>query len=480
MRISVSTSKETHAVVLGGGLAGMLAASVLARHLDSVTVIDRDRLPAGPEFRKGVPQARHAHLLMSGGARVIEQLLPGVTDRLLAEGAHQVGVPEQVVWLTAYGWQHRFPQTQFIISASRPLLDWVVRDEVLRRGERITVLPATEALGPLGDASRIAGVRVRGIDSVEVTELKADFVVDATGRGSQLKRWITALGLPPVEQDTVDAGIAYATRIFLAPDGVQAFPLVNVLADHRVPRPGRNASLAPIEGGRWIVTLSGTRGAEPPTDEDGFAEFARGMRDPIIADLIAVAEPLTGVQGSRSSANRRLYYERMTQWPEGLVALGDAVAAFNPIYGHGMSVAAHSAAALDEVFAEGPRGQALNPGTARRIQQAVGARADDAWLLAASQDLCYPNCRSEVTDPRLSPGVQAQRRSFSDMIGGAALRDPAVSAAATKVTTLSEPISSLESPEVITALRRAKGRPALSGPPLSDEERAVLRVGEPA
>ncbi|MEV6931021.1 FAD-dependent oxidoreductase [Dactylosporangium sp. NPDC051485] len=466
----------THAVVLGGGLAGMLAASVLARRVDAVTVVDRDKLPDGPEFRKGVPQARHAHLLMSGGARVIERLLPGVTDRLLAEGAHRVGVPEQVVWLTAYGWQHRFPQTQFIISAGRPMLDWVVRDEVLRHHPNVATMPSTEALGPLGDANRIAGVRVRGVETGETTDLGADLVVDATGRGSQLKRWLAALGLPPVEQDTVDAGIAYATRIFRAPDGARAFPLVNVLADHRVPRPGRNASLAPIEGGRWIVTLSGTRGAEPPTDEDGFAEFARSMRDPLIADLIAVAEPLTAVQGSRSSANRRLYYERLPAWPEGLVALGDAVAAFNPVYGHGMSVAAHSAAALDEGLAEA----GLTGGAAGRIQRAVGARADDAWLLAASQDLCYPNCRAEVNDPRLSPSVLAQRRSFSDLIGATALRDPAVSAAATKVTTLSEPISSLESPQVVTALRRAKGRPALSAPPLSDDERAVLRVGEPA
>ena len=62
----------THAVVLGGGLAGMLAASVLVKHVDEVTVVERDKLPDDPSPRSGVPQARHAHLLMSGGARAIE------------------------------------------------------------------------------------------------------------------------------------------------------------------------------------------------------------------------------------------------------------------------------------------------------------------------------------------------------------------------------------------------------------------------
>ena len=46
----------------------------------------------------------------------------------------------------------------------------------------------------------------------------------------------------------------------------------------------------PIEGGRWIVTLSGTRGGEPATDEDGFLDFARGLRDPVVARLIESAD----------------------------------------------------------------------------------------------------------------------------------------------------------------------------------------------
>lgn len=82
--------RPTQAVVLGGGLAGMLAATVLARHADTVTIIERDRLPDGPVHRKGVPQGHHTHVLLAGGARAIDELLPGITEELINQGAQYI------------------------------------------------------------------------------------------------------------------------------------------------------------------------------------------------------------------------------------------------------------------------------------------------------------------------------------------------------------------------------------------------------
>lgn len=332
--------EKTSAVVLGAGMAGMLAATALARHVDTVTVLDRDRLPGGADPRKGVPQARHTHVLWSGGARVIESLLPGTTERLLEAGAHRIGLPEDLVSLTAYGWQQRFPETQFMIAASRSLLDWTVRDRA-QADPRITVLGDTDVIGLRGDAERVTGVTYKPRRQGTVAVLDADVVVDASGRGSPMKRWLAALGLPAVQEDVVDSGMAYATRIFQAPGGAAGkFPLVSVYADHRAGVPGRNGILLPIEDGRWMVTLSGTRGGEPPNTEEGFTAYLETLRHPLLAELVAHARPLTGVQASRSTANRRLFYDRLVDWPEGLVVVGDAVAAFNPVYGHGMSAAA--------------------------------------------------------------------------------------------------------------------------------------------
>lgn len=56
-----------HAVVVGASVAGLLAARVLARHFDEVTIVERDTCDEGIAARKGVPQGDHIHLLWSDG-----------------------------------------------------------------------------------------------------------------------------------------------------------------------------------------------------------------------------------------------------------------------------------------------------------------------------------------------------------------------------------------------------------------------------
>jgi 2-polyprenyl-6-methoxyphenol hydroxylase-like FAD-dependent oxidoreductase len=473
---SAESTAGRRAVVLGAGMAGILSAVALLPHVDSVTVLDRDGLPDGPDLRRGVPQARHTHVLWSGGARVVESLLPGTLDRLLDAGAHRIGLPEDLVSLTAYGWQQRMPETQFMIAASRSLLDWTVRDQALR-DERITLLSDVDIVGLRGDADRVTGVTYKPRGQGGLSVIEADIVVDSTGRGSPLKRWLGAMGLPPVQEDVVDSGMAYATRVFQAPKGARgAFPLVSVYADHRAGVPGRNGILLPIEQGRWMVTLSGTRGAEPPGTEDGFHAYLDTLRHPLISQLLRHAEPLTPVQASRSTANRRLFYERMVHWPEGLAVVGDSVTAFNPVYGHGMSAAALSAAALGSALTEVG---GLVPGAARAAQRAIGAIVDTPWVLGTSQDICYPDVRTLSEDPRLTRYAD-DRRHQSDLIGAAALVDPVVCAAAMQVNTLSGAGDALGAPEVRAAITAAVRTPAGPNATLSEKEWRAVRSEEGA
>ena len=185
------------ALVLGAGIAGMLAATAVARHLDGVTVIDRDRLPDGPVPRPGVPQANHVHALLSGGARAIDALLPGTLDRLWAAGAHRIALPADMIALTPQGWWRRFSEMQFLVGCSRHLLDWAVRDQALR-DDRISVLSAAEVRGLAGTADRVTGAIVRDRDSAAERVIHADLVIDATGRGSKAAGWLAGLGLPAV------------------------------------------------------------------------------------------------------------------------------------------------------------------------------------------------------------------------------------------------------------------------------------------
>ncbi|GAB2916852.1 FAD-dependent monooxygenase [Streptomyces heilongjiangensis] len=451
------------AVVVGAGLAGLLAAAALRDHAE-VTVVERDALPEGPEARKGVPQARHAHLLWSGGARAMEDLLPGVTEAWLAAGARRIPLPTGLVSLSAQGWIRRWPEMEFMIACSRDLLESVVRARLLA-GPRVTVLERTEILGLSGDASRVTGVRVRMADGEERL-LPADLVVDAAGRGSRGTAWLDALGVPPAPMEEVDSGLVYASRIFRAPEGTEEYPVVNIQPNAEDPVPAQSATLVPVEGGRWLVTLSGTRGGQPTAKAEEFAEFARNVRHPVVGELISRAEPLTDVVVTRSTINRRRFFEKVSRWPDGFVAIGDAVATYNPIYGHGMSVAAQGALGLREMVAEHG---ITAPGLARRIQRAVAVPVALAWELATGTDIRYPEA--------IGKQPNAAQRLFGlylQRLMRTAVGRPLVFRALLGVITLSASAAALVRPEVVLAVLRGPVKDPLTGPPLTDREREIV------
>nr|BFE60230.1 FAD-dependent monooxygenase [Dactylosporangium thailandense] len=463
-------TSKTPAVVLGAGMAGLLAAAALARTADvgEVVLVERDRLPAGPHPRRGLPQGRHAHVLMSSGARAIEALLPGTTERWRAAGAHRIGLPDGYVMLLPQGWLPRGETGQFVVSCSRALLDWVVREQVLAL-PGVRLADETEAVALCGDAARVDGVEVRDLRDGSTRRLDAGIVVDATGRGSRAPHWLATLGLPSVDEDVVDSGLRYATRVFKAPAGAEtAFPIVNIQADPEQDRPGQTAALMPIEDGQWLVTLSGTRGGQPPADEREFVGFARSMRHPIVGDLIAGAEALGPVAVTNSTANRRRHFERLAGWPDGFVVLGDAVASYNPVYGHGMTVAAHGAAALAAVLDTVP---VLQSGAARKVQRRLASIAADAWGHATGTDIRFPGARG----PAPSRVERAMWR-YQSRLMRTALGRPGVARELVEVFTLSAPANRLIRPRIVLATLLGPGRALLRQPPFTATERAAAAV----
>ncbi|MEU9554309.1 NAD(P)/FAD-dependent oxidoreductase [Streptomyces fumanus] len=456
------------AVVLGAGAAGLLAAAALTEFAD-VTIVERDTLPAGPGPRRGVPQARHAHLVWSGGVRAFEELLPAVVDDIVARGGRLIHVMGDMVSRAPNGvWFRRFTATRHRnLVCSRDLLDSVLRARVLA-GDHVTVRQAHTAVGLTGDAGRVTGVRIRG-DRGEVA-LAADLVVDASGRGSRAPRWLTDLGLPGVTERVVDAGVVYATRLYRAPDSTATagFPLVNVQADP-AGAPGRGGIVLPVEGGRWIVTLAGTRGGEPTGDPAAFVDFALRLDHPVIGELLRDAEPLGGVATTRGTRNHRRYYEKMRNWPDGFAVLGDATAGYNPVYGHGLTVAAQCALAVRDVL----RSSALTtPGTARRLQRAVARPVGVAWDLAVGQDAHYPGATD--APPTVPERLLAR---FLDHAVATGARNPRALGALLDVMSLEKPVTRLLSPDLLVPMLLGPKRPPLPGPPFTDREREIARRG---
>ncbi|MGY5044910.1 NAD(P)/FAD-dependent oxidoreductase [Streptomyces sp. 900105755] len=460
--MSERPSPARTAVVLGGSHTGMLAARALAGLADRVVVVERDDLPVTPAPRKGLPQARHAHMLWSGGIRAMEELLPGITAALLDAGARRAPVTTDMVALSAQGWFRRWPESHHVLLAGRDLLDATVRARVLS-DRHVEVLGGTEVLGLTGGAAAVTGVLVRDRAGRERT-VAADLVVDATGRGSGAPRWLAALGLPAPARREVDTGLAYASRLYLAPEQARAdFPVVNVQPDPRNGGPGRAGFLLPIENGRWIVTLNGTRGGEPTSAAEDFVPFARDrLHHPLIGDLLAQAEPLSDVAVTRATVNRRYFYERMPAWPDNFTVLGDALAAYNPVYGHGLAVGAQSALLLRDLALRHGLG---TPGLSRRVQKAVARPVGAAWDLAIGQDVFYPGATEN--------GPTARDRIVSAYVSRlmyTATGNGRIARRVTDVTSLERRAEVLLTPSVLLAALAGPLKPPLTGPPLTAEE----------
>ena len=445
MTIETDRAPGNRAVVIGGSVAGLLAARVLSDHFDRVTIVERDRLPAGADNRKGVPHGRHAHALLPRGHMILERLFPGLSGDLVSLGAMTGDRGLVTRRHVPGGYLARFVTGKPGLYASRALLEGQLRRRV-RELANVSVLEEHAVTGLLHDEAErhvsgaTAGKRTEGSP---VQELLADLVVDASGRGSRAPAWLEEMGYKPPHEERIEIGVGYTTRLYRSrPDDL---PGTKICIIQPEPPRGRCAgAMFRIEGERWMVTLAGWLGERAPTDEAGFVEFARGLPAPDIYDVIKDAEALGEAVKYNFPANLRRRFEHLRRLPEGYLVVGDAMCSFNPIYGQGMSVSALEAEALDECLRKG------HDGLPRRFYRRVSKIIDTPWKLAAGADFAHP-------------GVTGNRGRANGIVNWyvgklqrAATRDEAVCRAFMMVTGLISPPATLFHPRIaFRVLRQA-------------------------
>jgi 2-polyprenyl-6-methoxyphenol hydroxylase-like FAD-dependent oxidoreductase len=363
-------------VVIGASLAGAFAAAAARGHGRSVMVIERDILPPRPQARSGVTQGRQPHVFLYRGLLAVEELLPGIGAELRRAGAVTFDTGE-LAWLGEFGWAPA-PREEFqVLSATRPLFEHLV----LRR---ISVMPGVE----LRDGTRVERIRRGGeaapwlVDLEDGSTEAADLVVDASGRASRLPSWLAAAGVRPARTSEVDARIGYATRVYAFDARRLAVPGVVQL---QTPQTRAGGLALPVEGRRWLVCAVGSGDRRPPRDPAGFDAHFDGLRDSALAELIRTGRPEGDVAVHRQTSNRRHHYENVSDWPAGLLPIGDALCAFNPIYGQGITVAACEALLLQRALARG-----LRRGGERRLLRQFGKVTALPWAIATGEDLRYP------------------------------------------------------------------------------------------
>jgi 2-polyprenyl-6-methoxyphenol hydroxylase-like FAD-dependent oxidoreductase len=429
----------------------MLAARVLSDHFDRVTLLERDRFTETPAARKGLPQGRHAHALLERGRRLMERYLPGLTGELVQAGAEPLDFTRDVAWMSPSGWYARFPGSILLLACTRDLIDWGVRTRVAAL-PNVRIQPGAQVAGLIrgpGDRAHVAGVRLRSRradDEVNYSgdEFAADLVVVADGRNSRLPDWLTALGYEPPAETVVNSFQGYASRLY-RPSGEFASDWKGLYIQQAPPGDPRGGLVSPVEGGRWLVSLVGGDGDYPPTDEAGFFAFARSLRSPALYEAIAAAEPLTPIAGQRATENRLRHYDRLEVFPDGVVVMGDAACAFNPVYGQGMTAAALGADVLERWLWEGS--SHVGSGRGRVFQHRLARATAAAWQLSTGADYGF---RTTVGPPqgrvaRLTGGYVAE-------VVRAATRRPSVRRRLAEVLHLLRPPSALFGPDVMARL----------------------------
>jgi 2-polyprenyl-6-methoxyphenol hydroxylase-like FAD-dependent oxidoreductase len=407
------------AIVIGAGMAGLMAARVLADHFESVHIIERDELPDEAASRKGVPQARYVHQLLMRGRLILEQLFPGIESELVACGAVSLDWYADVHWFGPAGWMARGERGFLTWSTSRDLLEFIVRRRVLS-DKRISMQTNCDVIGLAKGtaAGAAAALRVRRRSPVQPAPeevcIETALVVDASGRSSHMPIWLRELGYERPRETTVNAFVGYASRLYRIPSQHADAAWKALVVHSRPPVCPRSGTIFPVEGNRWIVTLTGACADYPPTDDAGFLEFARSLRSRALYDAIVGAEPLTAVSHYRRMENRLRHYERLARWPEGIVVVGDAVCGFNPVYGQGMTVAALDAQLLDAHLREAAGKHAIG----QAFQREVAAARRAAWTLSTGVDYRY----EKTLGPKRSWHARFMQRYMDHVVALAAER----------------------------------------------------------
>jgi 2-polyprenyl-6-methoxyphenol hydroxylase-like FAD-dependent oxidoreductase len=442
-----------HAIIIGAGIGGLSAAAALAGHFARVTVLERDEFPSDPQPRAGAPQSFHIHVLLAGGLVALNRLLPGFDRDAVAAGA----VP--IEW--GFDDHAEFPGLGAVpkrhldlpgISASRALLEFTIR-------ARVAALPNVTLQGRhrvraivAGRDGAVTGVECEG-DEGGKTVLAADLVIDATGRGELARTVLAATGQPAVARTAIGIDVQYATASFAARPGGRDWRVGVTFPD--APTDTLSGYVSEVEGGTLMVLLSERHGAALPDNAGDFLALTRRLRTTTVSDAIGDARPLGRIHRFALPESGWWHYEKVAAVPRGLLAIGDAVCRFNPIYGQGMAVAAQEACILADLLQQrGGEGGDLLDGLGMAYFAAVAPLIGAAWAMSATPDFAHPMTRGD------RPADLDQSLRFGGALLALAAADPEVHRTMMAVRHMVEPASALQDPELVRRVQAEMARQA--------------------
>jgi 2-polyprenyl-6-methoxyphenol hydroxylase-like FAD-dependent oxidoreductase len=443
------TRLKPEAVVLGAGMAGLLAARVLSEFYASVTVVERDTLPDHPSHRRGVPQGRHLHHLLSRGTQVLGEFFPGLLDELAAAGAVVLD-DDDLSRIYARVGRYELnrsetladPEALVLYLASRPFLEFHVRRRVAAL-DNVTIIDGHDVVEPLAVADAVTGVRIVDRATGTVMELNTGLVVDATGRAARTTAFLDGLGYQRPPEKHTAAIWGYSSQLMSLPIDRIAERILMVDKGIGTPR----GLLLAYEHDTWMLAIGRSVGhGDPPADFADMLTLAESMFPATAVAALHEARPIGDTAIFRHTAAVWRRYDRMPRFPSGLLVIGDALCSLNPLYGQGMTVAALQTVALRDCLRLG------DADLAQRFFRAAAGHIGPVWAMNQANEI----------DPSSTRRAHPLRRRLANWSANAALKAAANDIAVTerffRVNNLLDPPTRLRDPALLPRILLANIR----------------------
>ncbi|HGG0583350.1 MULTISPECIES: FAD-dependent oxidoreductase [Bacillus] len=381
------------AIVIGGSMAGKLAAKALSTSFKEVIIIEAGERWDGKSSRKRVPQSNHPHVLLKGGENAIEELFPTITNELIEAGSIINNFTRDLKWHQFGLWKQPFIGEVHMIQQSRPLLEWHIQKRI-HQISNITIKYETLVKGLLVDAklNKVCGVKVKYLETNTQEEVHADLVVDASGFGSKSIEWLREYEIE-VQEEKVRIDLFYATKMFKLKEN-EKLDCCNVLMSPSFPDNPYGVLIQTIEDNRYFVTFSGYANEKAPQTDDEFYDFAENLSISNVTDFLNKAEGITDIKTYKISYQVRRRFDLVNNVPEGLLVVGDAQCRFDPVFGQGVSVAAMEAHQLQLLLQDRKH---LDKTFTQQFYKKTATIIETPWDMTTTEISRHPQLKRELT-----------------------------------------------------------------------------------
>ena len=371
------------AIVIGGGIAGLLCARVLSDVSKEVVIFEKEQIAGNLETRRGVPQAFHTHTLLDSGRRILNEYFRGFTDELEKLGNKKADQTAGLKWFHHGAWKYREPLGESLNIQSRWHLEGLAR-KYIKETYNISIQNSKV------DDIVITEEKISAVIS-EGKEFYADIVLDCSGPASQLKTWLPKHGFSCPPELRIKIDLKYSTYLYKR-DPEEKHEWEGLAIYPEAPHGHKSGIVFPIideiHGPCWQVTAVGRNGEYAGNSHEEFLKFMQGLDQPDIFDCISKWEVIDK-KGHHISfhENIRTYYDHLLKYPAGLLPCGDSFGRINPIFGQGMSIAAIESEILKKTLSEVSDLKTLTSLYLKRI----GCFFDIPWFLVNCEDWRYPH-----------------------------------------------------------------------------------------